>query len=90
MTVKLDKLMEVASDKGLDIMAFEYTDMYDWRIKYLDHKKAGVAPVEEYCRDRKDYELRMAIWIKDGTVLSSTYPDFDFMISEELKRLKKL
>ena len=88
--VKLDKLIEIAGIKGLDIMGLDYDDFYDWSVKYLNPSRAGAIPVLEYCRDHKDFELRMAAWIKDGTEISPKYSDFDLMLSEEIKRLRKL
>lgn len=88
--VKFDKLIDLAASIGLDIMAFEFTDFYECVVRYLNPKKAGKMPVEEFCRDRKDYELRMKIWIKDGTEFSPKYSDFDSLLAGELKRLKEI
>lgn len=88
---KLDKLSDLASSIGLDIMAIEYTDFYEVVVRYLNpNKSIGRIPVLEFCRDQVDYELRMKIWIKEGTEFSPKYPDFDSMLDGEMKRLKEI
>lgn len=87
---KINKLIEVAGLKGLDVMGFDQSDFYEWTVRYLNPDKAGEVPVLEFCRDEKDFELKMKAWIKDGTDISPAYPDFDTLLSDEIKRLRKL
>jgi hypothetical protein len=86
---RVEKLHNLAMDKGLDVLHFEFIDdMNHMRVVYHRYSKAGRIPIKEHCRDAKDYELLMIAWRKAGTVYSPEYKDFDSMILGELKRLK--
>lgn len=85
---KLDRLVELARSKGLDILSFGFVDLYHMQVVYHELSKAGRIPVMANCRDKKDYELLMEAWIKRGTIYSPEYPDFDALLTGELKRLK--
>lgn len=93
---KLDRLIELASGLGYAVSVIEIVPQLEafsnYRIKYfipsLAIKKFGLQPIEEHCRDKLDYELRMKQWMNSGVYSSPLYPTFDRMISEEIKRLE--
>lgn len=90
---KLDRLIKYAEEFGHDVLAFEYMDdRVSCRVKYFLRSRAlrhfGVRPVEEFCRDYKDYELKLAQWKNAGIFYSPVYDDFDTLIGEEFKRLR--
>lgn len=85
---KVDKLVELAVSIGLDIDVFEFITANHVRVKYSSLKQGGPLPVLEFCRDKLDYDLKMAAWHKASINTSPEYPNFDAMISGELKRLK--
>jgi len=88
---KVEKLADLARSKGLDVVFLKFNgDMNHLCMVYHDRIKAGIMPIEEYCRDKKDYDLLMNAWMDKGIVCSPEYKDFNSMLSGELKRLKNV
>lgn len=85
---KVDKLVGAAANIGLDILAFEFLTANHVQVRYHSLKQAGPIPFFEHCRDSIDYNYLSNAWIKAGTILSPEYPNFDAMLTGEMKRLK--
>lgn len=85
---KLERLVNLALSRGLDILSIEFVTANKVKIVYHSLKLAGTIPEERFCRDRKDYELRYAIFMNRGRLESPVYKEFDLMLDGELKRLK--
>lgn len=87
-----DNLIGIAAQAGLDVLYVEVLDE-SWkpasRVIYHSRLKSGPAPVQEYCRDDLDYELKTKSWKKDGLVYSEWYRNLDELVKQEIKRLKK-
>ena len=85
---RIDKLIMLAASVGLDILDFKFTTVDHVQVTYHSLKQAGPIPVFEFCRDYTDYDFIYKSWIKMGTILSPEYPNFDAMITGEMRRLK--
>lgn len=84
---RVEHLSDLARTKGLDLVAFNIVDFNHCMVKYHSMKKAGPIPLEEYCRDRQDYLLRLANWTREGMEDSPIYDDFDSLFVGEMRRL---
>lgn len=85
---KLERLVNLATSKGMDILSIEFVTANRVKVIYHSLKHAGRIPEERYCRDHRDYELRYAIFMKNGRLESPVYKEFGLMLDGELKRLK--
>lgn len=82
----MDSLFYLSDQRGMGIMAlYTYGDFF---IEYF--KPVRKEPKVEECRDRQDYELRYAHWLRESTVRSPHYKSFSELVTGEITRLKEM
>lgn len=86
---KLDKMIDIAAARGMDVISIEFINAHQVQVRYHVLKLAGPVPIQEHCRDKRDYDLLMVAWSRRGTVYSPVYPNLRSLLSGEILRLRQ-